>query len=69
MTEPSPDRGETWEQFFSRRLMDKAIIELSLATCEPWERADLEAQMTHVRFDISCAERRVEEPVYPEIDW
>jgi len=61
MTEPQPDRSETWEQFYLRMLKERDHVDIAYATAESWEMFDLRVRRDNTEFAIRTAERYIDD--------
>ena len=61
MIEPTPDRGEPWEQFYWRRVREAEELDVVLWNAEPWERAGLKQKLQAIEFDIQTAKRYLDD--------
>jgi len=68
MTEPTPERGESWEDMLMGLYVARNIVELAMATAEPWEVDELKARKSELWYAIECAEKHVAIDAQ-EIDW
>jgi len=69
MTEPTLERGQTWEQFAVDRITEKSSVELALAVDPPWhEREQLKENLAQLRFDVGIAMSRIKSEE-KEISW
>jgi len=55
-----PQRGETWEEFYLRRLQDLECHEVAMLYREPWQREDLRSEQSQILFDIENAKAHLE---------
>ena len=64
MTEPTLDRGDTWERFRERKIAEKASVEVALSFSLPWYRQqELKTDAYELWFEIDYAETMIGEPV------
>ena len=69
MTEPTLERGQTWQTFLDAKVAEKNAVETSLMfDPPPWIRTELENNLRDLRFEIDCAAAHLGFDEM-EIDW
>ncbi len=60
MREPTPDHGQTWEDFYRSRSRRLAELEVALEQFEWWEQEQARQELALLRFELDYAGGKIE---------